>query len=108
MRFEELSTICVILHGTVLLSATLEGSSSFVWGNTQKAAHIPALLQQESRAGPGKQLRNQQSPEISCFAFKKKEKKGTESSAKYRSHTEQTPPLLTHLVTMGLAEISGL
>lgn len=93
MRFEELSTICVILHGTVLLTATLEGSSSFVWGNTQKAAHIPALLQQESRAGPGKQLRNQQSPEISCFALKKKKrKKGNRIISKIQeSHRTNSP-----------------
>lgn len=70
------------------------------------------MLQQKLRVGPGKQLipKAEISAVLEFHALheEKKKRRGAEPLAKYRSHTEQTPPLLTHFVTMGLAEISGL
>lgn len=104
MPFEEPSTTCVISHVIVLLIAILKGSSD----------QHRAALQQKLRVGPGKQLipKAEISAVLEFHALheekKKKKRRGAEPQAKYRSHTEQTPPLLTHFVTMGLAEISGL
>lgn len=70
MRFEELSTLCHPARHRLVNCTFRRQQQLCVQEHHQ---HPCAVLQQESRAGPGKQLRNQHSPEISCFALKKRE-----------------------------------